>query len=461
MSETREQSARARIGLAIGPRAIWAARVGRLATASTSEQSSVVELEDISRASIERAFRTVQTQLGAPAAVLDVALLPRLVQARDLRLPRLGLNEVRRVMAHAATKYFFAAREPQTVGARRTGKGRESPMRVFTVASPTFLIELLFEVAHEIGWQVDSVQSAYDVWAEAARSSFPRNRRPTWLVHAGPDVLEGIELQNGMPALVRRAAGGTAAAVASKWIGNRMTEAPGKQSGEPVRVAVIGREVDVAGVRSELAAAHVETVEFPHGDGCDPGHLAARWVERTAGTELIPNPVRERRVTRARRVTLALGAAAAVFVAMAASAELWGARRQLRALEQERTSIRAEVEAAVAEREVLLELTGRLNTLSTAETTAPRWSNVLASVAQHLPEDAHLLAFRASADSLFLEGLADRAAGVFEAMQAAPDILGVRARAPIRRELLSGNRAIERFALGAQLGGAAPTEEPQ
>ena len=70
---------------------------------------------------------------------------------------------------------------------------------------------------------------------------------------------------------------------------------------------------------------------------------------------------------------------------------------------------------------------------------------------ENLPEDAHLTAFRGQADSLWLEGIADRAAGVFEAMQSAPDVLGVRAQAPIRRELRDGEVPIERFTLAARL----------
>ena len=65
-----------------------------------------------------------------------------------------------------------------------------------------------------------------------------------------------------------------------------------------------------------------------------------------------------------------------------------------------------------------------------------------------------------AADSLLLEGIADRAVGVFEAMQAAPDVLGVRAQAPIRRELRDGDQPIERFSLAARLGVTPQEDDP-
>ncbi len=46
-------------------------------------------------------------------------------------------------------------------------------------------------------------------------------------------------------------------------------------------------------------------------------------------------------------------------------------------------------------------------------------------------------------------------------MQSAPGVVDVRAQAPIRRELRDGERPVERFTLGARLGGENREEREQ
>jgi hypothetical protein len=50
-----------------------------------------------------------------------------------------------------------------------------------------------------------------------------------------------------------------------------------------------------------------------------------------------------------------------------------------------------------------------------------------------------------------VEGRAARATGVFESLQRAPGIGGVRAEAPIQQEVQDSGPPIERFLLGARL----------
>ena len=72
--------------------------------------------------------------------------------------------------------------------------------------------------------------------------------------------------------------------------------------------------------------------------------------------------------------------------------------------------------------------------------------------------DAYLAAFRGRGDSVGLEGVAQRAAGVFTALQRAPRVAGVRADAPIRQEASPrpGAPPVERFTVTARLAEHQP-----
>ena len=73
------------------------------------------------------------------------------------------------------------------------------------------------------------------------------------------------------------------------------------------------------------------------------------------------------------------------------------------------------------------------------------------AMANVLGDDASLTAFRARGDSVFVDGVAGRAAPVFDDMARVPGIAGVRATAPVRREAIEGELPLEHFSLGAQL----------
>jgi Tfp pilus assembly protein PilN len=154
---------------------------------------------------------------------------------------------------------------------------------------------------------------------------------------------------------------------------------------------------------------------------------------------------------RTRRLSHRLVAGAAALLLLSAGFELWGAHRELAALHGQRETIRGTVVKAMELREAVAEVDDRLRGLAAAETAASRWSGVIADVAEHLPADAHLISLRGAGDSLVLEGVAARAAGVFESLQQAPGVAGVRAEAPIRQEARDSAPPVERFSLGARL----------
>jgi hypothetical protein len=151
----------------------------------------------------------------------------------------------------------------------------------------------------------------------------------------------------------------------------------------------------------------------------------------------------------------ALGFAAALVVA-AAALEWWGTARELERVAAARRTHRAEVAEAMAVRDELQQWAAKLAALDSIETEGRSWTLVLATLATHLPRDAHLTALKGSADTVLIEGVAHRAAAGLEALQRSADIERVRVTAPIRQE--SGDSAAprERFVAAVQFrsGGA-------
>jgi Tfp pilus assembly protein PilN len=149
---------------------------------------------------------------------------------------------------------------------------------------------------------------------------------------------------------------------------------------------------------------------------------------------------------------------AAALVIVSGGLLLWGLKRELRATVAERTAIRPEVSRALAVRADIGGLDARSAMIATLRSATPRWSAVLASIAQALPSDAHLTSIQAHADTVVLEGVAARAGGVFEALQRDPDITAVHSNAPVRQQLQDGT-PVEHFAVAARLAPPSPLEQ--
>ncbi|HEY7393969.1 MAG TPA: PilN domain-containing protein, partial [Gemmatimonadaceae bacterium] len=100
-----------------------------------------------------------------------------------------------------------------------------------------------------------------------------------------------------------------------------------------------------------------------------------------------------------------------------------------------------------------------LATLSVIERSSPHWSQVIGTLTEAVPDDAYLVALRTRDDSVIVDGLAERAKRVFDALEKADGLTGVRAAAPVRRELQDGGTdALEHFVIAARV---QPVEPPK
>jgi Tfp pilus assembly protein PilN len=131
--------------------------------------------------------------------------------------------------------------------------------------------------------------------------------------------------------------------------------------------------------------------------------------------------------------------------------QLWGSARERSMIAGERARLRASVAEALARREAVAGAAEGIATVRAAAESAPRWSALIASLAETLPEDAFLIALGGSGDSLRLEGIAPRAAPVFDAVARIEGLRSLRPDGPIRQERSTAGATSERFTLTASL----------
>jgi Tfp pilus assembly protein PilN len=340
-------------------------------------------------------------------AVLHVALLPPLVHWRRIRLPGLRIDEVRQVLRREPSRYLPIAADPAPLVIELEGTGWRERSPFTMVAAPRTLIEGICAAAQESGWEIAELVPAHAAWAASARSSrhVGRSTERTLLI-AHHDRIDVVTSRGGCATEVRR-----------------------------------------------LPAALRATVPDSPAAVQAPDALAARFAPRAGGPALLPESVRALGARRTRIAAITRLAAAAALVFAAGMIELWGSTRERAMIAGERARLRASVAEALATREAAAQATTRLAAVRSASESAPRWSALIASLAESLPDDAFLVALGASGDSLRLEGIAPRAAPVFDAVARIEGVRSLHPDGPIRQERSITGATNERFTLTASMGG--------
>jgi len=167
--------------------------------------------------------------------------------------------------------------------------------------------------------------------------------------------------------------------------------------------------------------------------------------------ELVSDTEAAARTARIRRASGRLWIAAAAGVLLALGLHCTALLRELSVFESARAAQRVAVEAALAAREASMGVETRLDALAVSGAESHSWTAVLNQVASGLPEDAYLTALRGTEDSIVIDGVARRAAGVFEGLQTATRLTAVRPAGPIRQEIRDSGPPIERFTASATL----------
>ena len=458
---TRRPSNGGVLGVALSPVSITAAAAG----ASTVWQRDL-ELHgggNGSRELLGAAFTDAARASGMDAPQIVVVLLPPLEETRTILLPPLAEDDRNRFLAKNAGRYFVAARGPQVVGSAATAAPQSraktvGPSAVLATAAAQQLTQSVHAASTAAGLVLRAVIPAESAWAAAAMALWPVfTRGRAHLVVTRDDRTDLLTLLDGALQGVRRFRGaGDVAQIAT------IVTSEGDRGS--ARLAVVGTAHAAHAMTNALTGAGLRVLA-PEAKWAalaeQPDALAARFAAAADGLEFRSEAsVEQDRADVRRKAWWAVGAAAVVLL-LAALTYYMGVRRELSHVLAERAAIRSQVEATLVGRSSVDAAYRQVAGLATTARTSRRWSEVLAALAAHLPLDASLTAVRVRGDSVFIDGVAERAAPVFDAIARMPGVASVRATAPVRREAIAGELPLEHFSLGAQLIGAAPAAAPQ
>lgn len=436
-----------RIGAALSPSELVVTRAGtgradvtRIPLAAgPDEQGSWPELAGALRA----------LALSDGGGELSLALVPPLIDVSRLELPPLDEAEVVQLLSRNAGRYFVGARGSQVVGVTQRHARRGAPSVVMAATASIRVVTAIASAARDSGWTVTSVTPAEAAWAAAAVAIWPTFARRTALVLViETDRTLLLELDEGRLANVRRFRTGAtdidliADAVAA-------TDAADASMlgafGDPANRHELLRSLASRGINARPATgAWTDSSDLP-------AILAAAFAAESSGPLLLNEHARNERRARVRRATLGIAIAAGLMIVVAAAIHLWGVKRELRLVQAERAAIHSQVAATLVGRSTVEDAYRRLAALAAAQRSTPRWAPVIAGMSELLPDDAFLTAFRTRGDSVTVDGMAARAAKVFDAIHASELLTGVRAPGAVRREAPEGGDPLERFSIAGTL----------
>jgi hypothetical protein len=320
---------------------------------------------------------------------------------------------------------------------------------VVAAAASTRLLQAIHEAARNAGWSLEAIVPAEAAWAGAGAAWARRKAGTSLLLVSHEDRTDLLRIEEGGLAGVRRfRAGGADAAL----IAEAATESA-------AGISIVG----VPEARRELSHAlagrgvNAETPTTAVTDATDaPDFLAAVFATGEVAPRLVTDVERAQRALWVGRLTARLAAAAAIVLVLAGVIEFWGVRRELRIVQAQRDALRPQLATTLVGRTTVETAYQQLAVLANAERTAPEWSTVIAGISAQLPLEAYLTGFRGNGDSVAVDGLASRAARVFDALDRVGTLSGVRATAPVRLETPIDGPPLERFTISARVGQAAP-----
>ncbi len=449
-SGTSGANRRQRTGVSISPTSLCAVDV-RFPSSDHAwrTQLEAPTADGASWPSLASALVDLARALSVTEGTLVVALMPPLTEVRRLDLPPVSGDELQRLLTRNAGRYFTNARGPQIVGsAPLPRRGRNAPVPVVAATASARLVAAIRAAAQQAGWTVDSIIPAEGAWAAASLALWPAlGRQIASALIAHDDRTDMLQLENGRLVGVRRFRAGASAA---PMIADTL--------GQSARVGVVG-SLDA---RSDLTAAlqlHGVTVASLPPNTSHAADSVDLLAARHADSEIGPVLRNDDRVAfergRARSAAWFIAAGTAALLVLAAGMQYWGVRRQLRLVEAERARLRPQLSSTLLGRTTVDAAYAQLAALAAIERSSPQWSSVIARLSQAVPRDAYLTAIRARDDSLVVDGLADHAARVFDALAKTRGFVDVKSAASVRRELAQQGRAKEHFTIAARV--AAPS----
>ena len=404
--------------------------------------------------SLASALRDLARTMGVAGTArgsLAVALLPPLVEVRLFDLPPMRDAEMRQLLTRNTARYFMGVRAPALVGTIVPERVRGTSSGAVGAAANARVVAAIHAAARDAGWMVQSISPAEGAWAAAAAAIWPATaKRGSFVLVTHDDRTDLLQVGDGRLSGVRHFRAGAADAA---LIGDTIRASMNGTSGAVGRVAAIGTSGPRGALGRALSASGI-TLVAPATEWAVAAEssdlLAAAFAGPHAAPVLVTELARADVAERARRATRRVAMAGAALVLLSAAFELWGVKRELAAVEAQRAAIRPQIASTLVGRTTVETAFRQLAALNAAERTAPRWSDIIAGLAENLGQDAFLTAFRGRGDSVVVDGLAVRAARAFDAMEKTAGLTGVNAAAPVRRESPSGGEAMEHFTIAAR-----------
>jgi hypothetical protein len=451
-----KRTSRVRTGIALSATSLCAADIRIRGVGDRSWRAALEPpaADGSSWPSLASALGDLAKAVGTTDGSLAIALLPPLTEVRRIELPPLSRDDLHQALSRHAARYFVQARTPQVVGATIAGKRtRGAPTPVIAASASARLIATLRAAAEQAGWSVESIAPAESAWAAAAVSLWPALARQDGVaLIASSDRTDLVQISAGRLTGMRRFRAGAADA---GMIADALPAG--------ARVGLAGDDIPRRALSAELKRAGVSlaTALGDHAsDANDAPLLAAHFAGDEIGPTLRSIDVVALVGNRARRAAWTLWVAAAVILVAAAGVHLWGLRHQLQAIRAERERLRPQLASTLMGRSTADVMSRHLATLDGIERSSPQWSQIISALSAAVPEEAYLTAIRGRQDSLIVDGLAEHAARVFDALQNSNVLLDVKSAAPVRREQQEDGTALDRFTIAGRLAPppmAAPT----
>ncbi|MEP6765443.1 MAG: PilN domain-containing protein [Gemmatimonadaceae bacterium] len=394
--------------------------------------------------SLTAALRTLAQLSRESSGKLAVAVLSPAAEVRRVDVPPLGDDETEGVLSRNAARYFVGARGAQLVSVLSTGANRAAAEGIVAAAVPAWFARFVSTSAREAGWKVEQLIPAEAAWTAAVASAWPSSTKEVAyaLVHHH-DRTDLLHINRGLLNNVRRLRSATADA--------------------PVLLEVVppGSTVLALGnayVRKDwMAAMSARSVNvslpssLPGEIAGDSALVAAAFASEASVLAFRTDEMRQADIRNRTRLMYTLFAAATVLVGASALFMLWDVQRELNAVQSARLALKPQLATTVVGRASVETISGQLQMLAESERNSAHWSQVIADLTEHLPDNAYLTGLRGRSDTVTFDGLAEHASTVFPAVEKAKSFMGLKAAASVRQEAVPDGDKLERFTLAAKL----------